>query len=86
MTTPTIVKAEMHYGIPTVWVESYEATDRATGSPVVVEMFYVNGCLITAEGARVRKDGQRYSRSQCVTVPTPENVRAALDALTTTTA
>jgi hypothetical protein len=78
---PTIQEANIHYGIPTVWVEPYRTTDDRDGRPVEVHSFYTNGCLTTVEGFRVRKDGGTYLTSQCLAVGIPNNVRAALAAL-----
>ena len=71
----------MHYGFPTVWVTEYQTTDRQ-GNPVIVDTFYQNGFLITAEGYRVRKDGSPYARHQAVDVLIPAEVASALEGVT----
>lgn len=52
-------------------------TDRERNKVEVFD-FYENGCLITAEGCRYKKDGTPYIRRQCLSVEVPANVREAL--------
>ena len=80
MRNTTIESAAIHYGFATVWVTEYATTDRQ-GNPVIVDSFYRNGCLITAEGYRVRKDGTPYARRQVVDVVAPIEVVTALESL-----
>lgn len=82
-TTPaTITEATTHYGFKIVFVENYAAVDATTGVPCIVTEWYENGCLISAEGFKVRKDGTPYARKCSLRVTAPDNVRAALASIT----
>lgn len=60
-----------------VEVEPYRYTDRY-GDKYEVWRFYGNGGLITAEGYKVKKDGDTFARRQVILMPCPANVREAL--------
>lgn len=74
-----IIEVTRHYGLITAWVEPYRTVDYLTGKEIEVHMFYLNGCLTTCEGYRVKKDGNLYAGMSCVSVRTPKNVKDALD-------
>lgn len=73
-----IEKVENHYGFITAWVAPYRTTDHY-GNEVEVTEWYVNGCLYTAEGFKVKKDGTLYARKSSLSVKVPANVQQALD-------
>ena len=90
-TEPTIHIAAIHFGVPTVWVDEFETTDRGGERVIVIEWAGAldqGGNVMDgnryATGFRFRKDGEREDRIfRDLDVPQPANVKAAMDALRT---
>jgi hypothetical protein len=88
---PTIHIAAIHFGVPTVWVEEFETTDRRGERVIVIEWVgaidhdgNVTDGNRYATGFKLRKDGEREDRIfHDLDVPQPANVKAAMDALHT---
>lgn len=74
-----VIEVRKAYGFIIADVEPYRTTDYITGKEVEVREFYINGCLYTCEGFRVKKDGTLYAGKSCVSVRIPANVKQALD-------
>ena len=90
-TEPTIRIAAIHFGVPIVWVEEFETTDRRGERVIVIEWAGAidhDGNVMdgnrSATGFKLRNDGEREDRIfRDLDVPQPANVKAAMDALHT---